>query len=897
MERDIRVISEKVGTAVFTYDEIHNENVGNKYGYDYKRVIEEVSRLNGGKDMTQALINQGILKPLPGGEYKVVVGLSTEDGGGINYDGMAFFSSVKSDYETHYHELAHSLQKHYQLFNDKTMDEMYEKSEKRLSEEDKNKKLADREIYRRYLTEMHSEAFAYGAKMLRAENWWDFTKEAFLAYKTSIIRNVYAVKDKRKGYDAVNNNTSQKFYASYPIMKEVIKQVFHIRKQKRLGEYFDENGVINDEKLAKLSEAIILKKGYSPRTFNSFLNMDRADRHKITEHGWKRDSLKTLVIFLPLSVLKKKRERKFMVDHKEMTKKENQMIDDFLNTPISRDKNEKDQAIEAMEKILIKSGKISGITISGGFHGYLSDDYINNVKGIIESSGNGTKDFFEFVSYFKNINEQMKDNNYFYEILLNNEDISLIQKRIMVHKNPDSAEFNLIKEALDVKSRMSFDNIKKFIDIALENPDISSETKENFVGIIKQSLNEYRDKDNARADDDHYRFYNGNIFLGAIIGENLRKSLNISDEDKKKITEMIINTDDLYSGKVNNAFLDTINGGKASKYEIGAKDYQRLFDLETRSFMLRSSGSKVISAEFFWDDVMKTHDISIKSKEIVLDILIQCNDSMQSHDPTNNIYEYNALWGARLGEKLRNSQDISDEEKYKILEIGSSDNIIHKGFKSAFLGTINGESASKYEIDDKEREAISLTNEEKNEVSVIQNLVDNAIRSENFNERTNEEIKNIGRELDQAIISGQDMEGKTYSEAFMDKIITNKNISDDDKNRLLDMAIKSEDKEINQTEGGKRLYFDESKVEIFNQLNLSEEMKKELDFKIENGKFSIKIPENNELKKDVLNHIKVKQSVDRIVKNKGSETSKTESNGPISLTSNMVAFMVKNRSK
>lgn len=93
INKDIRSISDKVGVAVFAYDDIHNENINNEFHYDYERVIAEVSRLQqiAPEEAEKMLVEWRILKPLPGGEYEVDVGRSTRGGGGINY-GNAFLA-------------------------------------------------------------------------------------------------------------------------------------------------------------------------------------------------------------------------------------------------------------------------------------------------------------------------------------------------------------------------------------------------------------------------------------------------------------------------------------------------------------------------------------------------------------------------------------------------------------------------------------------------------------------------------------------------------------------------------------------------------------------------------------------------------------------------------------
>ena len=94
VNKDITSIAAKVKTAVFSYDDIHNSDVKNEFHYDYDKVIDEVAKINDwDKDKTRKyLLHRGVLSPLPNGEYKVNVGTTTKEGGGLNYGGMAFFS-------------------------------------------------------------------------------------------------------------------------------------------------------------------------------------------------------------------------------------------------------------------------------------------------------------------------------------------------------------------------------------------------------------------------------------------------------------------------------------------------------------------------------------------------------------------------------------------------------------------------------------------------------------------------------------------------------------------------------------------------------------------------------------------------------------------------------------
>lgn len=157
---------------MFSYDDIHNENINNEFHYDYEKVIAEVSRLQKitPEEAEARLLESEVLRPLPGGEYEVDVGSSTRGGGGLNR-GDVFFNFSSKEYHVKYHELAHSLQNAYGLFDDEKMNRLYETAEKGLkSGEDKGNKLLDRGDYHCYLKEMHSETFSYAALMLRAEN-------------------------------------------------------------------------------------------------------------------------------------------------------------------------------------------------------------------------------------------------------------------------------------------------------------------------------------------------------------------------------------------------------------------------------------------------------------------------------------------------------------------------------------------------------------------------------------------------------------------------------------------------------------------------------------------------------------------------------------------------------
>ena len=142
---------------------------------------------------------------------------------------------------------------------------------------------------------MHSEVFGFGALMLRAENKRDFLKQALVAYRSSISRNAAGFLSFGKteyGSDGQNNS---KFYVTKSVMKPMIKAIWKIRKEGRKAEFFNENGVLKDEKFARLCEDVVMKNAYSPRTLKSFFEYKIGDTHSNEEKGWRRDTIKSIV--------------------------------------------------------------------------------------------------------------------------------------------------------------------------------------------------------------------------------------------------------------------------------------------------------------------------------------------------------------------------------------------------------------------------------------------------------------------------------------------------------------------------------------------------------------------------------------------------------------------------
>ena len=435
INKDIRSIAEKVGVAVFSYDDIHNEGINNEFHYDYERVIAEVSRLQKitPKEAEAQLVERGILKLLPGGEYEVNVGGTTRDGGGINY-GSAFFSLSSKDYQIKYHELAHSLQGKYGLFDDEKLNRLYETAEKGLKDgENKEDKLLDRGNYYNYLKEMHSETFSYAALMLRAENRRDFLWQASQAYNSAINRNLTAVLSFGKTEYGVDGQNNSKFYATKPVMKPMIKAIWKIRKEGRQGEFFDENGVLKDEKLARLCEEVVMKNAYSPRTLKSFFEYNVLDGHSSQEKGWRGDALKSLVQ-MPLCMTELLQEGgivrtiKSIFKHKKLVAEQDKMLKKFVAKRVDYG-NPELTALKEYERLQTKIGlvdrKFPGKYIRLRFQYLLpelnKDDLpncsINHLAGVFMENSAHKKELGKELTVLRQMMKENKGNPYFEKLV------------------------------------------------------------------------------------------------------------------------------------------------------------------------------------------------------------------------------------------------------------------------------------------------------------------------------------------------------------------------------------------------------------------------------------------------------------------------------------------------
>lgn len=262
--KDFQAFSKATNDNVWAYRDIFDTNGKNEFGYNYQKIIDEASQKIG-HDVTQELVENGILHPMALGEYEVDCGGAVKNGGGISTE-YGIFVSDGTDLATVYHELAHAFQKKLNVFKQYPLFENHKEIQEKLAKENSSTKLVDFFDYNRYINEVHAEVFAYCAMMLRAENSLDFNKQATLAYLRSNSATFAPLIDENTSRRDVNPLF---YYASLPAMKESIKQMRQIRKSGHVQDYFDENGCIRGDKLAEFAARIVYDKAYSPQAFSA----------------------------------------------------------------------------------------------------------------------------------------------------------------------------------------------------------------------------------------------------------------------------------------------------------------------------------------------------------------------------------------------------------------------------------------------------------------------------------------------------------------------------------------------------------------------------------------------------------------------------------------------------
>jgi len=290
IKKDFEALAEFTGTAAFAYSDIHNQSINTASYYDYPRLISEISRVRGWAQSKtiQELINNKILVYSADGEFFINVGQSTRTGGGVSINnGLVLFTHSSENASTIYHEYAHSLQEIYEPFDKDTIKKLYND----VKLDVRNILTNDVDDYKYYLNEMHAEAFAYCTLLLRAKSAKDFMDIAYQAIRYGVAATVAGNNEKLTDY--TKNNSNSKYYATYIVMKKLIRKIALIRATGKTNLYFDKNNVIKYEDICNLAKNIVMSSCYSPTQFQAFkdhtLHINRTQRGIIPiDHNYKK---------------------------------------------------------------------------------------------------------------------------------------------------------------------------------------------------------------------------------------------------------------------------------------------------------------------------------------------------------------------------------------------------------------------------------------------------------------------------------------------------------------------------------------------------------------------------------------------------------------------------------
>ncbi len=463
IEQDIVIMSKETGTASFSYGDIHNSKVDNELHYDYKMVIDGYAQMHEITpiDAEKRLLKLGVLRPMPNGEYSVEVGHSTRSGGGRNYDGTIFFAFSNNSKDTRYHELAHSYQRKYNLFDDDTIDKMYALSEKGLENPlDKKRKFVSPDRYKLYLKETHAMIFAQSALMLRQETRADFLKQAVYARSVGDVEHSTGV---LMGALHIEGSDFKKLYACRAAMYAATREVAAIRKNGKRGEYFNADGSLNGKKLSDLCEKIVFEKAYSPRTYRAFIDGNVLDGHSEKENGWRRDTLSALGKALPAKVINFFGKDKIKIEkirHSLLKKKEIKLLEKMTSHREKNDDPQKQavsdyQYIQARLSILAsKSFYVNADDFLKGMlrkmGKYAVDDSIGMMATDVRAAG-----AFEELSNIYSIVCANKSNPYFRAIMENPANIVDARNgKLVVSEQEKTSETQAPEKPLDIASKM-----------------------------------------------------------------------------------------------------------------------------------------------------------------------------------------------------------------------------------------------------------------------------------------------------------------------------------------------------------------------------------------------------------------------------------------------------------
>ena len=518
IQKDFDALAEFTGTASFTYCDIHNENVQTDTHYDYMKVISGVSKARGWSEekTINELEKNGVITYQSDGNFVVNINESIKKGGGANYKGrIALFCYDDRRPEYFYHEYAHSLQDIYEVFDDTTIAEMYKKSGS-----DVKKEAEEVDDYRFYINEMHAEAFAYSAMLLRAKDTIDFVKIAARGLDYGTRNTKLGSKEKKTSY-----HRNYKYYATYPIMKETINTIWKMRKQGKTQEFFNDDGVIKYKELSELAKKITKDKAYQPIQFKAFKYNDDLlsiiDKNNNPQNSdYVTDVIDSYLLQVPFSIInkinKKERCESFSVSNGMHQKLIKQNIEDqksIFESYVYPGVPKPELALRSIEKIYAGISMVYQnfdmkeyvdeclrMFIAKRFNNDLmsSDStaeccYIMNLTGIPDTKKN--EDYLRnFISDVDKILLENRDNEYFKKIM-SYSDLSFYQQRNAMDTlryNPEKLEYcdnkqpaiNLLTSLKDF-DLLKFENLSSIKDLVKLGFNINARDKEGKTILME----------------------------------------------------------------------------------------------------------------------------------------------------------------------------------------------------------------------------------------------------------------------------------------------------------------------------------------------------------------------------------------------------------------------------
>ena len=292
---DLDCFCRRYNCRYFFYDKLH---IYDEQGQpsQMSAFLAEAERFLG-PDYRNLLLERGVIIRFPGGGYDFNFRSNVENGGatcysaigeeqGLNKNILIFFGDqTMTERHNIYHEMAHIIQYDHDFYNFGILQKLYDFSAKEVKYKGGSQlcqKFADAWDYCDYLREAHADAFATACMLLRCEDRKDFRRECKRSYIRSGMTFYQGSRDPDREYPSL------RFYMSFPIEKEMIRQMKQHRRSGEDRQFFLPDGEINMEKLAEAVDEVVMKNAFSPRVFQQILDDDRKGRCGIHEKSWRR---------------------------------------------------------------------------------------------------------------------------------------------------------------------------------------------------------------------------------------------------------------------------------------------------------------------------------------------------------------------------------------------------------------------------------------------------------------------------------------------------------------------------------------------------------------------------------------------------------------------------------